>query len=335
MKNKIRLSVLVLVAVLVSAVLVFARGTAEPDVITIRLGHGGAVDDLRQVASEEFKKVVESETDGRVIVELYPASALGNWREMQEGLQIGTTDIVIEDIGTLERYSDSAALGFLPYTYLNREHWEKVWFDTEVGRDFVSAFEEETGFLLLGSMYRGARNLTAVRPVRARDDLEGLQFRIPGSLAAIKAWERLGAAPLSMDFPEVFGALEQGVIDAQENPFQVIYYDSMYEVAPYITLTEHVHGAFNFQFWGETFDSWPEDVRAAVEVAAEQASRLYNDLIDKEEQEILAKLYEMEDVDIITLSDAEIRRWAEIVRPVREDYPRLADFFAAVDALAP
>lgn len=337
MKNGKRFFVAFLVILVAFPAVIFAEGQQEEGLeeMTLTLGHTGAKDDLRQDASEKFKEVLERETDGQVTVDIYPAAQLGDWREMQEGLQIGTTDVVIEDIGTLERYSDMAALGFLPYTYLSMEHWERVWFESDVGPDFVDDFEEETGFLLLGSMYRGARNLNSVRPVESREDLEGLQIRIPGSDAAIKAWEELGAAPTSMDFPEVFGALEQGVIDAQENPFQVIFYDSMYEVAPYITLTEHVHGAFNFQFWGETFNSWPEEVQEAIHVAAEEASVLYNDQILEEEEEIIAELEAMDDVEIIELTDEQIENWAEAVRPVREDYPGLSDFFEAVDELAP
>lgn len=336
MSNKFRFLAFCLVAILALSGTVFAGGGSEAsggpaaaETITMRLGHGGTTSDLRQVASERFKEVVEAETNGQVVVEIFPASTLGDWREMQEGLQIGTVDLVIEDIGTLQRYSDMAALGFMPFVYVSREHWERVW-NSDVKDILLTDFEAATGFKLLGSMYRGARNLTAVRPVRRLEDVQGLKIRVPGAESALAGWRALGANPQAMAFPEVFGALQQGVIDAQENPFNVIWNDSMYEVAPYITLSEHVYGAFNFQLWGATFDSWPENVRRAVQMGADAASEVYNAQQASSEQEIVDRLEADPDVDLIYLSGQEKQRWAAAVRPVHDNYPELAEFLQAV-----
>lgn len=92
-----------------------------------------------------------------------------------------------------------------------------------------------------------------------------------------------------MAFPEVFGALQQKVIDAQENPLDVIYNDSIHEAAPYITLSNHVIGAFNFQFWGQKFKGFPQDVQDALKQAADAASAEYTANTAKREQEILDK----------------------------------------------
>ena len=307
----------------------FARGNADKSRLTIRIGHGGnATTDLRQKAAERFQEVVERETD-MALVEIFPNSTLGNWREMQEGLQIGTIEVVIEDIGTLARYSEMAALGFMPFVYASREHWERVW-NTDIKDILLSDFEKETGFRLLGSMYRGARNLTAVRPVKTLEDAKGLKIRVPGADSAIAGWQALGANPQAMAFPEVFGALQQKVIDAQENPFNVIFNDSLFEVAPYITLTEHVYGAHNFQLWAETFESWPKEVQNAVMTAAMEASEFYNSLQGQAEADIIAKLEADSDVTLIYPNTAEKQRWADAVRPVHDSYSRLQKFLTAV-----
>lgn len=306
-----------------------AAGPAQ--VITMRLGHGGTTSDLRQEASLVFKEVVERETDGRATVEIFPDSTLGDWREMQEGLQIGTTDLVIEDIGTLERYSRMAALGFLPYVYVSKDHYMRVW-DSDVKDVLVNAFQEETGFLLLGNMFRGARILTASRPVRQLADVRGLKIRVPGADSAIAGWQALGANPQAMAFPEVFGALQQRVIDAQENPLNVIVNNSLFEVAPYITFSNHVYGAFNFQLWGETFDSWPADVQRAVRLGAEEASAHYNSVHEDSERQFVQRLETSPGVELIYLSADEISRWADAVQPVHATYSELSDFLAAVQA---
>ena len=324
-----RSAVFIILAAMI-AMPAFARGNAQnKGPLTIRIGHGGnTTTDLRQKAAEHFKEVVERETN-MAVVEIFPNSMLGDWREMQEGLQIGTIEVVIEDIGTLERYSEMAALGFMPFVYASREHWERVW-NTDIKDILLTAFEEETGFKLLGSMYRGARNLTAVRPVETLEDAKGLKIRVPGADSAIAGWQAIGANPQAMAFPEVFGALQQKVIDAQENPFNVIFNDSLFEVAPYITLTEHVYGAHNFQLWGETFDSWPAEVQNAVIQAAAEASELYNSLQGQAEADIIAKLEADNDVTLIYPSAKEKQRWAEAVRPVHDSYARLQEFLTAV-----
>lgn len=332
MKARLIVVAVVALAVLLASPLVAAgRGeqarTAE--VITMRLGHGGTTSDLRQFASETFKEVVERESGGRARVEIFPDSTLGDWREMQEGLQIGTVDLVIEDIGTLQRYSDMAALGFMPYVYVSKEHYLRVW-DSDVKDVLVNAFQEETGFLLLGNMFRGARILTSVRPVRRLEDVRGLKIRVPGADSAIAGWQALGANPQAMAFPEVFGALQQRVIDAQENPLNVIVNNSLYEVAPYITFSNHVYGAFNFQLWGQTFDSWPPEVQRAVRMGADAASQRYNSLHEDAEREFVDRLRASRGVELIELSDAEINRWANAVQAVHRQYPELSDFLAAV-----
>ena len=215
-----------LVFMTVAAAPVFAAGAGEEtatgdEPIVIRLGHGGSTaTDLRQVAAQRFKEHVERETGPAVVVEIFPDSTLGDWREMQEGLQIGTIEIVIEDIGTLERYSDMAALGFMPFVYTGRDHWERVWY-SDIKDILLTTFEQETGFKLLGSMYRGAHN---------------------------------------------------------------------------------------FQLWGETFNGWPEEVQNAVVVAANEASRLYNSLLDESEAEIIAQLEARDEVTLIYPSAEEKRR---------------------------
>ncbi len=334
MKRNVRFAVVVLLSLCVVGGFAFASGEAESDgmeTIALKLGHGGTTEDLRQIASEEFKRVVEAETDGQVVIEIFPASTLGDWREMQEGLQIGTVDFVIEDIGTLQRYSDMAALGFMPFVYSSKEHWENVW-NSDIKNILLDDFEKATGFMLLGSMYRGARNLTAVRPVEKLEDAAGLKIRVPGAESALAGWTAIGANPQAMAFPEVFGALQQKVIDAQENPFNVIWNDSMYEVAPYITFTEHVYGAFNFQVWAETFNSWPQNVQAAVMKGADAASVLYNSLQADNENEIVEKLEADPDVELFRISESEKQRWADAVRPVHDEYPELSEFLAAVRA---
>lgn len=321
-------------SIILAVLMVFAMTTAgvAADQIVLKLGHGGAVTDPRQTASETFAKAVAEKSGGKVKVEVFPASALGTWREMQEGLEIGTCDIVIEDIGTLQRYSKFCALGFMPFVYRDQAHFEKVW-SSPLADEILQAVKEKTGFQLLDVMYRGGRNLTAVRPCNKLEDLKGLKIRVPNAEVSIDTWNNLGASPTPMAFTEVFGALQQKVIDAQENPLDVIYNDSIHEVAPNITLSSHVIGAFNFQFWGEKFDGFPADIQQAIREAADIAAKEYTENTTKREQEILAKYKADDKVTLINLDPAEYERWKGQVAPVYDKYPDLKPYLDKISKL--
>ena len=307
--------------------LIFAMTTTviAADQIVLKLGHGGAVTDPRQTAAETFAKVAAEKSGGKIKVEIYPASALGTWREMQEGLELGSTDIVIEDIGTLQRYSAFCALGFMPFVYRDKAHFEQVWL-SPLGAEILSAVRKKTGFQLLGVMYRGGRNLTAVKPCSKLADLKGLKIRVPNAEVSINTWKSLGASPTPMAFTEVFGALQQKVIDAQENPLDVIFNDSIHEVAPNITLSSHVIGAFNFQFWGEKFDGFPKEIQDALQAAADAAGKEYTDNTTRREEEILAKYKANPKVKLITLDPAEYEVWKAQVAGVYDNYPELKPY---------
>jgi tripartite ATP-independent transporter DctP family solute receptor len=316
----------------VMLVLAMATTVMAADQIVLKLGHGGAVTDPRQTASETFAKVVAEKSGGKVKVEIYPASALGTWREMQEGLEIGICDIVIEDIGTLQRYAKFCALGFMPFVYRDQAHFQKVW-NSPLADEIFQAVREKTGFQLLGVMYRGGRQLTAVRPCKKLEDLKGLKIRVPNAEVSIDTWNSLGASPTPMAFTEVFGALQQKVIDAQENPLDVIFNDSIHEVAPNITLSSHVIGAFNFQFWGEKFNAYPEDIQRALREAADVAAKEYTENTTKREQEILAKYKADDKVTLINLDQAEHERWKKQVAPVYDKYPDLKPYLEKINNL--
>lgn len=316
----------------VGLVFMMSSMAAAADQIVLKLGHGGAVSDPRQTAGLTFAKVAAEKSNGKIKVEVYPSSSLGSWREMQEGLELGTCDIVIEDIGTLQRYSQFCALGFMPFVYRSEDHFSKVW-KSPVADEIFNEVEKTTGFKLLGVMFRGGRDLTAVRPVRTVEDIKGLKIRVPDSEVSIDTWKCLGGSPTPMAFPEVFGALQQKVIDAQENPLDVIYNDSIHEAAPYITLSNHVIGAFNFQFWGQKFKGFPQDVQDALKQAADAASAEYTANTAKREQEILDKYKANSKITLITLDKAEFARWQEKCKPIYDKYPELKSVREKINAI--
>ncbi len=322
---------LLIVTVVAVVCMLGVRGNAE-DKIVLKLGHGGAVTDPRQAASLTFKRIVEEETNGEVEVQVYPAYALGSWSEMLEGLQMDSLQVLIEDSGTLQNFSPICGLGFMPAVYADKEHFMRVW-TSEVGEKIFDMIEEESGYLLEGVMYRGARNLTATKPVKTLADLEGLKIRVTNAQVSLDSWTAWGASPQAMAFPEVFGALQQGVIDAQENPVEVIYNDSIYEVAPNITFTEHIYSAMSFIMWGDTYKSWPENVQKAVSKAAKAAGEEYTAGVAAREAKIIAEWEKDPRVTLIQLDPAEKTKWMAVIKEkVHTQYPNLNKVFEMIDS---
>nr|KEP24611.1 hypothetical protein DA06_02650 [Georgenia sp. SUBG003] len=284
---------------------------------TLVLGHAGSETDPRQLASEEIKKIIEEETDGRITVEIHANSTLGSWEQMIEGLQLGTTDLVIESILSLESYTELASVETAPFLYESDEQFFEVW-DGELGEEIKGAITEETGFELLGNMFRGSRNLTTNSEVTSLEDLEGLTIRTPSTQTMVETWQTLGARAEAMPWDEVYSALEQGVIDGQENPLDVAAFNALYEVQSHVTLTEHMYANYHFLAWGDALAEFSEEDQEIIRSAADEVGKTYTERTVTNLEEYRATLEE-EGMTFVELENRE--EWVEQVQPIIDGLP--------------
>lgn len=297
-------------------------GGGSDSELKLTLGHSYGADSLQNRAAEMYAEKVEELSDGEIQIQVYPSSQLGSWEEMQEGLELGTVDILIESVGTLERYTPLASIEGVPFLYDDPDHLFEVW-DGELGQSILDTLQEETGFKLIGSMYFGQRILNTSRPVEDLEDLKGLKLRVPPQETYIDTWKALGASPTPMSLNEAFSAIEQGVVEGQENPVDVARFDSFYEVAPYITNTNHLMGNMHFQYWGETFDSYPDDVQDVLNDASDEVSEWYRSAALEEEQENIDFLKD----NGVTFFDVDRAEWKEHVASVYDQLdPQVAEW---------
>jgi len=134
----------------------------------------------------------------------------------------------------------------LPYLWRDQEHVRKVW-SGPIGQEMVQTVLQRKGIRILAALNRGPRNLTTKnKAVKVPADLKGLKIRTIQNPVHIEAWKTLGANPVPMAFGEVFTALQQGTIDGQENPYEMIYSNSLFEVQKYMILTRHVRALIWF-----------------------------------------------------------------------------------------
>lgn len=289
----------------------------NPDAATLILGHEGTEDDPRQVAALRLKELVEEGTDGRIEIEIHANGTLGNWEQMIEGLQFGSTDIVIESLLTLESYTELAAIETAPFIYTDVDHFTSVW-EGDIGQEIRDAVAEDTGFALAGNMFRGARQLSANTPVTSIGDLSGLTIRTPSAPTMVATWEALGARAEAMPWDEVYSALEQGVLDGQENPLSSILFASVHEVSPEITETSHVYANFHFIMWDDSLQELDEADRDVILESAATVGQEYTENIQTDEADYRTQMEE-EGATFHELTDRDA--WVEATQPVIESLP--------------
>ena len=223
------------------ALLAIGPGSAvagEP--IIIKFGNSPPLDDPECLGALRFGELAEKKTGGRVKVQVYPLSQLGAQREMLEGLRLGTIEMTMVTVGFMSSYDPFLNIFELPYLYRDHFHSYKV-FDGPVGDDVKKRIESKTDFKPLAFFEAGIRHMTnSRRPIKTPEDLKGLKIRVPQSKVNMDGLAAMGATPVAMAFPEIYSALQQKVIDGQENPVEMIKAMSFFEVQKYLSLTNHV-----------------------------------------------------------------------------------------------
>lgn len=282
--------------------------------ITLRLGHIANENDAWHKGAEKFAELVKEKTDGSVEVEVYGSSTLGNDRDLIEGMQMGSVDFALV-AGVLSNFYEPYSVLELPYLFRDNEHLENVLYG-EIGDQLKLDLLDNAQIRGLEFWVRGPRELTANKKVETLEDLEGIKIRVPEIPASVAAWEAMGAVPTPMAFGEVYSSLQTGIIDAQENPLALIDSNKLNEVQDYLMLTNHVYGYVLLTMSDLTYQKLTEEQQQAIEEAAIEATEFENELVYKQEEELLQKLKDagMEVVELDT------ETFMEKAKSVHEDF---------------
>jgi tripartite ATP-independent transporter DctP family solute receptor len=182
---------------------------------------------------------IKAKTDGRVNITVYPASSLGKEAEINEGLTIGSVDIIYTGPNFAERDYGPIAISDYPFMLKNYDHW-KAYRDSDLFKDLSEGYKEATGHTVMAITWYGYRHVTSNFPITKPEDMKGLKIRVPDSPVMVMFPNAVGANPTPIAFSEVYLALQQGVVDAQENPLPTIKFKKFYEVQSNINLTGHI-----------------------------------------------------------------------------------------------
>lgn len=217
---------------------------------------------------EAFRdKLVELLGGDRVEVEIYSNGTLGSQTQMIEMMQMGTLDAVA--FGRHSQIDSRLDVLNLPFLFESAEHQTAVLRGEEGAaiRETIAKCFEDAGIVMLGMFEAGDRNITSTKPINSMADLDGLLIRTPNTEILMDSFEAWGASPTPMDIADLYTALQTKVVDAQENPFQLIYTNKFYEVCPYLCVTNHSTICDQVQFSKKVFDAYPADVQDAIREA--------------------------------------------------------------------
>ncbi|SEF91209.1 TRAP transporter substrate-binding protein [Billgrantia desiderata] len=276
--------------------------------VTLRFGHLANEQNIWHQAAERFKQLVEENSDGRIEVLLYPNEQLGNEMDLINSIQLGTADMTITG-ESLQNWAPKAAMMAVPYAFRDAEHLRQA-VESEIGEQIEAQIAERANLVPLAWFERGPRELTSNRPIRHPDDLDGIRLRVPNVPLFVSTWEALGARPTPMAFSEVFTALQQNTIQAQENPLSLIESASFNEVQDYVNLTGHVRSWIYVVIGRNRLESMPEELQQIVREAAQEMQVYQAELFEEDQQRLEQALQErgMEFVEVDTEAFAEKAR---------------------------
>jgi len=292
----------------------------------------GTMDQPKQAAAVAFEACLEASSGGAFDVQIFPASQLGDAAAVLEGLQLGTIELGVVHDGPIAGFFKPIEVLSMPYLFANQEVAWTV-FDGPWMERFGEAMKAETNIQLLGVGDNGIRHFTNdVRPIRSPADLQGLKIRVQPSPIYENLVESLGASPSAINWPELPSALQQGVVDGQENGVTNILAASLYQYQKYVSLDAHVYSVHLYLMSGAFWDGLSADEQAQVQTCANIAEVIHRGMTtaqDMAAEQILSDV----GMEVTVLSPDEIAAFREIAQPAVESYLREAVGDEWVDSL--
>ncbi len=248
-------------------------------------------------AGDEIKK----RTNGRYEIQVFPASSLGKESDINQGLTLGTVDIILTGASFAGRTYPPLAVTYFPFIFRDADHMLK-YAKSDVFKELTKGYDEKSGNHVTALTYYGARDVTsnAAHPVRTPEDMKGLKIRVPDAPAYLAFPKALGANPTPIAFAEVYLALQNNTVDAQENPLPTIEAKKFYEVQKNISLTGHIIDSLLTVVSGQTWNKLSAaDKKIFSEVMEEAADKAGRDIAASEVR--LADEFRKKGLNVITV----------------------------------
>jgi len=310
---------------LVLAIVVLATGVLaaegvneapEKKAMTLRMGLISSENHPITQAARRFGETVNKKTDGKVTIQVVPAGALGGEIEMHDMIASKTLDLGCFGSGVPSSYNPEFQILLMPYLW---KDWQTmVAFSKSAVMDGMNEkYTAKSKVRVLASNWnQGERVTLSKKPIKSVADFKGLKIRVPQLPSWMDMWKLVGANPTPIPFPEVYAALQQGVVDAIENPFNFMYTSSFYEQAKYLVRTNHVM-YFNMVFINDAlFQGMSKDYQKIFLEAAVEAGDYHNQLVQAELKDIERKLAD----GGVSFTEVNLKEMSDLMQPLYDKW---------------
>jgi len=287
---------------------------------TIKFAHVVSASTAKGKAAEKFKELLEQKTDGQIKVEVYPESQLGADQEITEQMQAGTIQMNAPFTGVLPSFVKQFEVFDLPFLFKDREHVKRA-VNGKLGEIFNQHLEKQ-GLRAIGYWDGGFKHLTnSKHSIKSPDDLNGLKMRVSQSPLLISQFKAMGAGGVSIDFAELYTALQTKTVDGQENPLSNIVSKKFYEVQDYLTLSAHGYMAYPLIISNKFYQDLPANLQKTVdEVAAEVTDWQWGQAASDEE--VYMKTLKESGIEMTELSNSEKEAFVKATSKVYDEFKK-------------
>jgi tripartite ATP-independent transporter DctP family solute receptor len=266
-----------------------AAPAADQKATVFKLAHVNPKDSPVGQGAHKFAELVDKGTNGKVKIEVYDNGTLGGEKQTLDSMKFGAVEMTI--VGDIVFSTFAPEYGGLatPYLFRDNNHLRKV-LEGDIGKEIDDKISKNAGSTVLSWWDRSPRNLTARKEIKTPEALAGMKLRTPEIANILDSWKALGANPTPMAFTELFTALEQKVVDGQENPVDLVYTNKFNEVQSHIMKTEHLIAPFVLMVNSKKLEALPADAQKVIKDAAKEAEKYEADLTKKSEDDYFKKL---------------------------------------------
>ena len=313
---KMKKIVSVMLAASVSLGLASSVAVAAPK--TMKCGIVTSKDRSLSKGLVEFGKIVERESAGAFKVQVFTDGVLGGDRQTLEALQMGNVHCTSVSTGPIAAFVPAFDVFDLPCLFKDKPSAFKV-VDGPIGQELLDKLPA-VGLIGMNYWENGFRHVTNNKhAIKTAEDIKGLKIRTLESQLHVDTWKQLGANPTPMSFSQLYTAMEQKVVDGQENPVGNVVTNKMNEVQKYLSLTGHVYNASPFLLSKKFWDGLTDDEKAMMKKAAKEAQEIQRKLNDKEDTESIA-LLKTKGMEINELNPGEKDKILKSLQPVYDKY---------------
>ncbi|UYG09012.1 TRAP transporter substrate-binding protein [Halomonas sp. M4R1S46] len=291
---------------------------------TLQMTHSAAEGNPKWEASELFAELVQEATDAEIRIDVGGNSQYGDDMEALTQMRLGTLALSANSQGTTSSVVPQFSVLGLPFLFDSLPTAWRV-MDGKVG-DELKKLAEQNGLVLLAMWDNGIRHVSNnVKPIEKPEDLDGLKIRTPPDEMTVDIFEALGANPTPMNFSELYIALQQGVVDGQENPLMNIYSSKLHEVQDYISMTGHKYESTPVLMSKMVWDSLAPEYQEAIQEAALEAGEFNRKASLEADEELKSQMIEagveFNEVD----KQPFVQATSSVYDAWREEYPELVD----------